>query len=190
MATTPDPSWVQVLSGGHSKKVTNAQPTRATDDKFRLIPEVIYEHDDLRVEVLTRKAAAILQQALTHGSVLFTFPNKTFDHRTEAYRLIKTQISPLVQFRPLSLYHQKSSSDLLLEAKFDNSEDAQLAISHGITHNEIVYKASVVKDNNEGQLTYVHKRHCFKCPKLCHIAKFCREEQTTTFVDDLEEYET
>lgn len=116
MPTTTDLSWVQVLSRGQAKKVTNAQPHRANGDKFKLISEVLYEHEDLKAEeVLTRKAAAILQNALTPGSVLFTFPNKTFDHRTEAYHLIKEQVSPLVQFRPLSLYNQKSNRDLLLD---------------------------------------------------------------------------
>lgn len=115
MPTTTDLSWVQVLSRGQAKKVTDAQPHRANGDKFKLIPEVLYEHEDLKAEVLTRKAAAILQNALTPGSVLFTFPNKTFDHRTEAYHLIKEQVFPLVQFRPLSLYNQEGIRDLLLD---------------------------------------------------------------------------
>ncbi|KAK4520191.1 uncharacterized protein ATC70_008438 [Mucor velutinosus] len=100
MATTTDLSWIQVLSRGQSKKVINAQPQRAKDDQFQLVPEVLYEHDDLKAEVLTRKAAAILQQALTPGSVLFTFPSKTFAHRTEAYRLIKEQIFPWFSLGP------------------------------------------------------------------------------------------
>ncbi|GAN11771.1 hypothetical protein MAM1_0922d11363 [Mucor ambiguus] len=130
MATTTDLSWVQVLTKGQSKKVINAQPQRAKDDQFRMIPEVLYEHDDLKAEVLTRKATTILQQALTPGSVLSKFP-------------------------PLSLYHQKANGDLLLEAKFDNFEDAKLAISHGITHQNVVYKATAAKDNSEGKLTHV-----------------------------------
>ncbi|KAK4519254.1 uncharacterized protein ATC70_009486 [Mucor velutinosus] len=173
MTTTSDLSWVKVLSRGLSKKVTNAQPQRAKDDQFKLIPEVLYEHKDLKAEVLTRKATAILQQDLTPGSVLFTFPSKTFEHRTAAYRLIKEQISPLAQFRPLSLYHQKANGDLLLEAKFDNFEAAKLAISHGITHREVVYKATAAKDNNEGKLTRVQMT-------------IVRMPDMTTFLEDLQ----
>ncbi|GAN05021.1 hypothetical protein MAM1_0080d04489 [Mucor ambiguus] len=142
------------LSRGMSKKVIHAQPQRAKDDHFKLVPEVLYEHADLKAEVFTCKATSILPQALTPGSVLFTFPNKTFDHRTAAYRLIKEQISPLVQFCPLSLYNQKANGDLLSEAKFDKAEDAKLAISQGITHQDIIYKANAAKDNSEGKLTH------------------------------------
>jgi hypothetical protein len=156
-----------------SKKVINAQPQRAKDDHFKLVPEVLYEHADLKAEVLTRTATSILQQALTPGSVLFTFPNKTFAHRTAAYRLIKEQISPLVQFRPLSLYNQKANGDLLLEAKFDKAEDAKLAISQGITHQDIIYKANAAKDNSEGKLTHVQMT-------------IVRMSNMETFVEDLQ----
>ncbi|KAL7326113.1 hypothetical protein PS15p_208501 [Mucor circinelloides] len=157
MSATTDLSWVKVLSRGLSKKAINAQaqPQRARDDAFKLIPEVLYEHEDLKAEVLTRKANATLQQALTPGSVLFTFPNKTFDHRTAAYRVIQEQILANVQFRPLSLYHQKPNSDLLVEAKFDIVEDTKRAIHAGITYKEVVYKATAAKDNSEGKLTHV-----------------------------------
>ncbi|KAL7310776.1 hypothetical protein PS15m_010229 [Mucor circinelloides] len=155
MSAATDLSWVKVLSRGLSKKVINAQPQRAKDDAYKLIPEVLYEHEDLKAEVLTRKATAILQQALTPGSVLFTFPNKTFDHRTAAYRVIQEQISVNVQFRPLSLYHQKLNGDLLVEAKFDTFDDTKRAIHTGITYREVVYKATAAKDNSEGKLTHV-----------------------------------
>ncbi|KAL9536796.1 hypothetical protein MBANPS3_012360 [Mucor bainieri] len=155
MSTSPDLSWVQVLSRGQSKKVINTQPRRVPDDRFKMVPKVLYEHEDLKAEVLTRKATAILQQALTAGSVLFTFPNKTFDHRTTAYRMIKEQLSADVQFRPLSLYHQKPNGDLLVEAKFSSQEATQRALRLGITHQDVVYKATAVKDNSEGTLTHV-----------------------------------
>ncbi|KAK4518753.1 ubiquinol-cytochrome c reductase core subunit 1 [Mucor velutinosus] len=173
MATTTDLSWVTVLSRGLSKKVINAPQQRAKDDHFKLIPEVMFEHEDLKAEVLTRKATAILQQALTPGSVLFTFPNKLFVHRTTAYRLIQEQIAASVQFRPLSLYHQKSTGDLLVEAKFDSPEDAKRAINNGITHGDVVYKATAVKDNSEGKLTHVQMT-------------IVRMPNMTTFLEDLQ----
>lgn len=87
----------------------------------------------MKAKTLTRKVTAILQQALIPGPVLFTFPNKTFGHRTVVYRVIQEQFSVNVQFRPLSLYHQKPNGGFLAEAKFDTFQDTKRAIHTGIT---------------------------------------------------------
>ncbi|KAL7329742.1 hypothetical protein PS15p_204788 [Mucor circinelloides] len=148
-------SWAKVLTRSLSKKVINTQPQRVKDDAFKLISEVLYEHEGLKAKDLTCKDTAVLQQALTPGSVLFTFSNKTFDHLTAAYRVIQEQISANVQFRPLSLYHQKPNGHLLAEAKFDTVEDTKRAIHTGITYKKVVYKATAAKENSEGKLTHV-----------------------------------
>ncbi|KAG1106526.1 hypothetical protein G6F42_016717 [Rhizopus arrhizus] len=139
MSDVTDLSWVEVLSRGLSRKAINAQSQRAKD---------------LTAKGLTRKATAILQQALTPGPVLSTFPNKTFGHRTVAYRVIQEQFSVNVQFRPLSLYHQKPNGGFLAEAKFDKIEDTKRAIHTGIIYKEVVYKTTAVKDSSEGKLTH------------------------------------
>lgn len=65
------------------------------------------------------------------------------------------QVSSLVQFHPLSLHNQKTNRDLLLETKFDNVEDAKLAVHLGVTHKDVAHKAIVAKDNCEGKPTHV-----------------------------------
>ncbi|CDH54864.1 predicted protein [Lichtheimia corymbifera JMRC:FSU:9682] len=46
-----------------------------------------------------RKAAAIVRQALTPDSVLFTVPTSAFAHRSDVYKAIETQIGPLEDVR-------------------------------------------------------------------------------------------
>lgn len=61
MEDNPDLSWATVFSRGLAKKVINAHKrSKTTEDTFKLIPEVIYEDNQLKSEILTRKATSIL----------------------------------------------------------------------------------------------------------------------------------
>ncbi|KAK4510019.1 uncharacterized protein ATC70_006188 [Mucor velutinosus] len=249
MATTTDLSWFQVLSRGHSKKVINAQPQRAKDDKFKLVPEGLYEHDDLKAEVLTRKAAVILQQALTPGSVLFAFPNKTFDHPSRqgiTYQNIVFKATAAKDNSEGRLTHAQMTivrmtdmetfvEDLQKSLKFygkvyqikkytiDGFFEGHISFLIDTTVNyrnaegkeydiqplsRMMYLSAwdvYVPATYRGAPPVCHfcrqsghirdacpvlaKRQCFKCRKLGHTARFCREEETT-FEDALEEYES
>jgi hypothetical protein len=106
-----------------------------------LVPEILFEDENLKNELLVRKATAIIQQALTPGSVLFQFPSKLFGDRVDAYQVIEKQISANVDFLPLSCLASSTSGELLIEAKFVSADHAKLALETGVTVGDVVYKA-------------------------------------------------
>lgn len=142
MSNTTDVSWTTVLARGATKKCF-VSPSRGKISNFDvpLVGEVIFEDENLKHELLVRKATAIIQQALTVDSVLFSFPNKLFGDRVEAYQAIEKQISANVDFLPLSCLAAGSSGDLLIEAKFVSKSDALLAQNSGVKIGETTYRA-------------------------------------------------
>lgn len=121
-----------------------------------MIPSVIFEDSELQAQIVAQKAMAIVQQALSSGSVLFSFPKGLFGDRFECYKIIQEQISRQVEFRPLSLYNQRSANELLIEVKFESASDAATALNEGITVNDVVYKACSTKETNvSGSLKHV-----------------------------------
>jgi hypothetical protein len=124
-----------------------------------LVGETLYEDEGLKSEILLRKATAIVQQALSSGSVLFSFPGKLFGDRTDAYKSIQDQIAAEVEFRPISTWRQNAGGDLLVEAKFDSKAAATKAVNEGVMVNGVMYKAiptsSGSGDAVGGNLTHV-----------------------------------
>ncbi|KAG2189522.1 hypothetical protein INT46_009261, partial [Mucor plumbeus] len=71
--------WSTVAAKGALRKVITPQrPATNIDNKYKLVPNVVYEDEDIKDEIITRKATDIVQQALTPGSVLFSFPSALF----------------------------------------------------------------------------------------------------------------
>jgi hypothetical protein len=135
-------SWTTIVARGASKKVLVTPGRRNVDNSaIPLVGEVIFEDDDLKSEILVRKAAALVEQALSSGSVLFSFPGKLFPDRFAAYKAIQEQIDSKVQFRPISAWGKTAGGDLLVEATFRLKADALKAVGSGIMVNGIVYKA-------------------------------------------------
>jgi hypothetical protein len=135
-------SWTTIVARGASKKVLVTPGRRNVDNSaIPLVGEVIFEDDDLKSEILVRKAAALVEQALSSGSVLFSFPGKLFPDRFAAYKAIQDQIDSKVQFRPISAWGKTAGGDLLVEATFRLKADALKAVGSGIMVNGIVYKA-------------------------------------------------
>ncbi|KAJ2239598.1 hypothetical protein GGI13_007964, partial [Coemansia sp. RSA 455] len=99
---------------------------------------------------------AIVQQALTSGSVLFSFRRGIFGDRVDAYKVIQAQVSPMVEFRPLSMYDDRNDGSLLIEAKFEEMTAANKAITEGVNVNGIMYKAVLARESREfGDLKHV-----------------------------------
>lgn len=149
MVTTNEVSWTTVVARGSSKKVFIPELVSKEDSsKFKLVGSIMYEHEDLQVQMLARKATSIVQQALTSDSVLFSFPSAVFPHRTLAYAEIIKQCGPVDGVRPISLYGNRggASGNLLVEAKFSNPADTTKAINDGVLVNQICYKASPSHD--------------------------------------------
>jgi hypothetical protein len=142
MTDTSAVSWTTVVARGASKKVLLPSTRRHVDNvAISLAGEVLYEDEDLKSEILVRKATAIVQQALSSGSVLFSFPGKLFGDRVDAYKVIQHQIGANVQFRPISTWRENTGGDLLVEATFKAKTDALKAVNLGVTLDGVVYKA-------------------------------------------------
>ncbi|KAK4513041.1 uncharacterized protein ATC70_000078 [Mucor velutinosus] len=136
MSSQSELTWAQRAS--RQKVGRFLQPNKRRLDNptdVPLVGIVLYEDDDLKGQILASKAMAIIQQSLSSGSVLFTFQKTLFPDRVAAYKVIQDQISPDVEFRPLSLFAQV--------------EHAQVAMREGVTVQGVVYKASTSKESAE-----------------------------------------
>ncbi|KAI7873424.1 hypothetical protein K492DRAFT_117501, partial [Lichtheimia hyalospora FSU 10163] len=143
-------------------KVLTPSPTHDTD--ATITTNILYEDPHYEEQQLARKAAAIVRQALTPDSVLFSFPPNVFSERTETYKVIEDQIGPLEGVIPISVYDMRARGNLLLKVKFDSPAHAATAITDGINVEEIVYKASPSVTGMENPLMRVQLT-------LLHIAK-------------------
>ena len=159
MSTIAGLTWAQRASRGSNMKCYQPIKRRSAEaaaSTYPLVGSVLFEDDDLKSQILASKAMAIVQQALTSGSVLFSFRKGLFADRVDAYKTIQTQVSSLVEFRPLSVYDDKNDGSLLIEAKFEEVEDANKAMTIGVTVNGMVYKAVHAKESKEfGELKHV-----------------------------------
>ncbi|GAB5592604.1 hypothetical protein Unana1_07504 [Umbelopsis nana] len=116
---------------------------------------VMYEDENLADQLSAQKAAAIIQQALHPGTMLFTFGSDVFQDRTLAYNAIEKEIGPAKGFRPISLYGNQRRNELITEANFRNIEDASRAIKQGFAHEGIQYRGTVSNDGAESKLVRV-----------------------------------
>ncbi|KAG1235788.1 hypothetical protein G6F68_006985 [Rhizopus microsporus] len=67
----------------------------------RLIGRVLYETDDIKQYLISQKISSIVYQALTSGSVLFSFSSKLFAKPYGAYYAIETHLGDADGFRNL-----------------------------------------------------------------------------------------
>ncbi|KAI7873310.1 uncharacterized protein EV154DRAFT_570187 [Mucor mucedo] len=112
-------SWSTVAFRGASKKVLRPLPVSPeTDSQFKLKGNTLFHHPELDYQIMVRQAASIVKQALTPGSVLFSFPASLFKHRREAYELIEAQCGTVQGFRPISNYGTRSAGEIMVEVKF------------------------------------------------------------------------
>ncbi|KAI7873376.1 hypothetical protein K492DRAFT_170167, partial [Lichtheimia hyalospora FSU 10163] len=161
MSNTDTVQWSQVVAKGAGLKViTPSRPSPIST----MSTDLFYEHQDFTKQLLSRKAAAIVRQALTPDSVLFSFPSTLFTRRSQAYKIIESQIGPVEGFRPLSAYDVRTRRDLLIEAKFIDPTHATLAIENGITVDDVIYNAAPSVTGAENPLIRVQLN-------LLHISK-------------------
>jgi len=176
MSTNTTLTWAERASRGSGMRCyqpTKRRSTEAAAAAYPLVGSIMYEDDDLKSQILANKAMAIVQQALTSGSVLFSFRKGIFGDRVDAYKAIQVQVSPLVEFRPLSVYDEKNDGSLLIEAKFEEVEDAHKALNAGVTVDGVVYKA-------------VHAKECKEFGELKHVQfTLMRIVKEPTFLIDL-----
>jgi hypothetical protein len=151
-------SWSDVVARGHKAKVvTPIQRRDVTNDPREFTTsKIIYEIPDISRLLIAQKAQSIVQQTLTPGSVLFSFPTSLFDHYTQAYKCIEDQIGAVHGFRNISKYdHRRNHKELLIEAKFREAVNTDKAINLGITHKNVMIKAAPSKGDQPKNLVRV-----------------------------------
>jgi hypothetical protein len=140
----PTADWALVAARGVTKKVpAPLQRFGPSQEVERPIITILYEDKDFQEQLLIQKAIAIAQGTLYNGSVLFSFDGDAgFEHRTEAYQLIQSQIGKIINVRPISRMGNQRGSNLILEVQFDDPADKLKAITTGVNHREKCYKGT------------------------------------------------
>lgn len=69
----------------------------------RLIGRILYETDDIKKYLISQKTLLIVYQALTPGSVFFSFPSQLFYKPSGAYCAIETHLGDTDSFRNLTM---------------------------------------------------------------------------------------
>ena len=105
--TAAAPSWSVIASRASKARVPDPiRQTAADGVKTNLTPHTLYEDKDIKYHLMAQKVHTVLQNTLTPGSVLFSFPNSLFVDRVDAYSLVIKQYGPVVgnKFCPVSMY--------------------------------------------------------------------------------------
>lgn len=98
-------AWATVVAKGLKKKAaTPHRSFRSRSDQIKQVPEILHEDPDLATQSVVRKAASIVQQAFTPGTVVFSFPEDLFSSRQATYYAIQGQIGALKGVKRLSMY--------------------------------------------------------------------------------------
>ncbi|KAG2194348.1 hypothetical protein INT47_011515 [Mucor saturninus] len=156
MTTTNQLSWSTVAARGASKKVLRPLPVASeTDSRYKLQGNVIFQHADLDYQIMMRQAESIVKQALTPGSVLFSFPAVLFKHRSDAYKLIEAQCGAVQGFRPISNYGTRSAGEIMVEVKFGQATSTTKAITQGVSVKNMLFKASPSIPSGNNTLVHV-----------------------------------
>ncbi|KAG2194350.1 hypothetical protein INT47_011517 [Mucor saturninus] len=104
MSISPDSTWADIAAVGNAKKVfPYIHVSDETDSEFKIASTIIYEDECLEALMPTKKDLSIVNQKLTDGSVLFSFPAAVFQHRVEAYRAIQSHVVLFTAFDPLAI---------------------------------------------------------------------------------------
>ncbi|KAI7875445.1 uncharacterized protein EV154DRAFT_430085 [Mucor mucedo] len=129
--------------------------TRPQAGSLQLKSNILFHHPELDYQIMVRQAASIVKQALTPGSVLFLFPASLFKHRTEAYELIEAQCGAVQGFRPISNYGTRSAGEIMVEVKFVMPRSTTKAITHGVSHKNLLFKGSPSVPSGNNTLVHV-----------------------------------
>ncbi|KAG2193022.1 hypothetical protein INT47_012147 [Mucor saturninus] len=128
-------SWASIASRGNSKKVVRLLSVpNSVDPQFKLQSKVIYQNEYLDGIIRMQKATAIVKQALTPDSALFSIP------------LIETQCGPVQGFHPISNYGSSSNGDLLVEVKFIDESSLEKTICTGVKIKNTIIKGTFAEE--------------------------------------------
>ncbi|KAG1312810.1 hypothetical protein G6F64_002743 [Rhizopus arrhizus] len=113
-----------------------------SSDQSKPIIETIFETEDIQHHLMAQKATSIVQQTLTPGSVIFSFPNNSFDKVTDAYKAIEHHLEEADAFCKLFKYETRCSAQFIVVARFRQAEDSRKALSVGFVYNNMTFKVT------------------------------------------------
>ncbi|OBZ82692.1 hypothetical protein A0J61_09255, partial [Choanephora cucurbitarum] len=135
--------WAKVAERGHQLRVPLSSRSHHQDSTVKYVPEVISQTPDFETELLNRRAASIVHQALTTGLVIFKFPPGTFANHLEAYEAIDKELGPVEGFQYLSGFTPNPSKvDMLIEARFESTESRDHAIQTGLVVGDVTFRCT------------------------------------------------
>lgn len=141
-------SWASKVAGGRNVKIPHRMQNMDTSgEKIVYTIETIYENEQLKEQLRITRAEELIQSSLQDNSVLFEVPKGEFTSLTNLYRLIQTQIGPIIRVVPISQFGNLKGN-ILVEVTFEKDEDANVAIAEGIIVNEMNFKATPAHINN------------------------------------------
>ncbi|KAG2193940.1 hypothetical protein INT47_003510 [Mucor saturninus] len=156
MSISPYTTWADIVAVGNGKKVLrHVHVSDETDSDFKLASTIIYEDESLEALILTKQALSIVNQQLTVGSVLFSFPATVFKHRVDAYNAIQSQCGRIHGVRPISYYGVPSDSNMLLEVKFKYDNGTTKAITSGVSVKDKTFKGFRTNFSDKNNLVHV-----------------------------------
>ncbi|OBZ80222.1 hypothetical protein A0J61_11729, partial [Choanephora cucurbitarum] len=134
MTTQGDIPWATVAAIGNQMRIRYSPRSRVQETRVKYIPETLFTSPDFESEIINRRAASLVQQALTDGSVLFSFQVGMFKTHIAAYKAIRENIGPVTGFQHLSGYPSNpGKGGTLIEARFVSVDDRRRAMEQGIT---------------------------------------------------------
>ena len=134
MTTQGTIPWATVAAIGNQMRIPHSPRSRGSESRVKYIPEVLYTSPEFETEIVNRRAASLVQQALTDGTVLFSFPAGMFTTHIEAYKTIRENIGPVSGFQHLSGYTPNpDKGEMLIEARFVSDDDRHKALEQGVT---------------------------------------------------------
>ncbi|OBZ81080.1 hypothetical protein A0J61_10871, partial [Choanephora cucurbitarum] len=119
MTTQGNIPWAKVAAIGNQMRIPHSPQSRGSEMRVKYIPKVLYTSPDFETEIVNLWAADLVQQALTDGTVLFSFPAGMFTTHIAAYKTIRENIGPVSGFQHLSGYTPNpDKGEMLIEARF------------------------------------------------------------------------
>ena len=148
--------WAKVAERGHQLRVPLSSKSHHQDSTVKYVPEIIFQTPDFETELLNRRAASIVNQTLTTGSVIFKFPPGTFANHLEAYEAIDTELGPVEGFQHLSGFTPNpSKGDMLIEARFESTESCDRSIQTGLVVVDVTFR-STASSSGTSSTSFVH----------------------------------
>lgn len=110
--------------------------------------DILFEDPEVSEFLRHQRALDIVNTALDPGAVIFSVPSRLFPHHTDAYKLVISQLGPVVCdcFNPVSLRGNRSLNDLVFYTKFREPAAREKALNTGLLIDNVQYRAIPYKD--------------------------------------------